>query len=79
MTSQKQLRGGYWRAKSEILQNNGKKEERMGRREGKGRLPWRLNYILNYRFGESEQQKHLSSKGVQFSFAAHGHPNNLFV
>ena len=44
----------------------------MGRREGKGRLPWRLNYILNFRFGESEQQKHLSSKGVQFSFAAHG-------
>ena len=31
-----------------------------------------FNCILNYRFGEREQQKHLSPKGVQFSFSAHG-------
>ena len=54
------------------MQNNGKKEERLGRREEKGRLLRMFNCILNYRFGEREQQKYLSPKGVQFSFAAHG-------
>lgn len=45
----------------------------MGRREEKGRLPRRFYCILNYRFNEREQQKHLlSPKGAQFSFAAHG-------
>ena len=53
------------------MHNNGKKEERLGRREEKGRLPQRFNFILNYHFGEREQQIRLSPKGVQFSFAAH--------
>ena len=44
-----------WRAKSEIMQNNGKKEERLGWREEKGRLPRMFNCILNFRFGEREQ------------------------
>ena len=61
-----------WRAKSEIMQNNGKKEERLGRREEKGRFPRMFNCILNFLFGEREQLKHLSPKGVQFSVAAHG-------